>query len=104
MSYLYHTVYKVYDIIISMPCNHCYCSIIIPVSVWSLLRCFCLFSTYNLISKGTKGNEPIPVTSMAKAKICCWVLYSTDSRWGFTLGVLQMLAFLDTNMLVSPMQ
>ena len=41
-------------------------------------------------------------------------LYSTDSRWGFALGVTQILglalgetqilAFLDTNMLVSPMR
>ena len=28
-------------------------------------------------------------------------LYSTDSRWGMALGATQILAFLDTNMLVS---
>ena len=29
-------------------------------------------------------------------------LYSTDSCWGFALGVTQISAFLDTNMLVYP--
>ena len=31
-------------------------------------------------------------------------LYSTDSHWGFALGVTQILAFLDTNMLVEVTQ
>ena len=31
-------------------------------------------------------------------------LYSTDSCWGFAMGVKQILTFLDTNMLVFPMQ
>ena len=48
------------------------------------------------VEYGLKRKDPTPGTQRN--------LYSTGWRWGFALGETQILAFSDTNMLVSPTQ